>query len=210
MTSTNGTIGTISYGIATRTRQGETVTGDRYVIRQHPSGVLLAVIDGLGHGADAASAADSAAQVLSTHPSTDVVDLLKACHDRLRSSRGVVMTVVSITPAAHIITAIGVGNVQGMIVRHGDGEAAPERDFVVLRGGVVGHLMPALRQSVMQVSAGDLVVLATDGVGIEFMTEERFSQPPQVIADRMLSRYAVPTDDALVLVARYIGDRDGT
>ncbi len=202
---TADTSGTITYGIAALTREGETVTGDRSVIRHHDSGVLLAVIDGLGHGADAASAADLAAQVVSSHPSTDIVELLKACHTSLRGSRGVVMTIVSLTPAAHIITALGVGNVQGMIVRHSESEDGAERDFVVLRGGVVGHLMPVLRQSVMQVTPGDLVVLATDGVSIEFMTEEHFSQPPQAIADRILSRYATPNDDALVLVARYIG-----
>jgi negative regulator of sigma-B (phosphoserine phosphatase) len=202
VTETNGTI---SFGIAMMTREGEQVAGDRYVIRHHASGVLLAVIDGLGHGADAASAAELAADVVTRHPSTDIVELLKACHASLRSSRGVVMTLVSVTPAAHIITALGVGNVQGMVVRHGEADGVPERDFVLLRGGVVGHLMPGLRQSVMQVAHGDLVVLATDGVSIEFTTEERFSQPPQAIADRILSRYAVRTDDALVLVARYIG-----
>ena len=205
MATEPGDRGPISHGIAKLTREGETVTGDRYVIRHHSSGVLLAVIDGLGHGADAARAAGTAAQVVASYPSTDIVELLKACHDSLRSSRGVVMTLVSITPAAHIITALGVGNVQGMIVRNSEGEAEPERDFVVLRGGVVGHLLPGLRQTVMQATPGDLVILATDGVSIEFMTEDHFSAPPQVIADRILSRYAVPLDDALVLVARYTG-----
>ena len=115
------------------------------------------------------------------------------------------MTVVAITSAAHVATCVGVGNVQGMIVRREDSVEDPARDFILLRGGVIGHLLPGLRPSVINVSSGDLFVLATDGIGIEFMTEERLTQPPQGIADRILSRYAVRTDDALVLVARYIG-----
>lgn len=197
--------GIIDYGIAMRTRDGETVTGDRHVIRDHAAGVLLAVIDGLGHGQDAALAADIAAQVVGTSNSSDIVDIMKACHERLRGSRGVVMTLVSVTPAAHVVTTIGVGNVQGMIVRRGDTIEDPARDFILLRGGVVGHLLPGLRPSVMQITRGDLFVLATDGISIEFMTEERLTQAPQGIADRILSRHAVRTDDALVLVARYIG-----
>ena len=116
------------------------------------------------------------------------------------------MTLVSITPGARILTAVGVGNVQGMIVRRNDSADQPVRDFILLRGGVVGHLLPPLRPSVMQVTPGDLFVLATDGVSIEFMTEARFAQPPEGIAERILGRHAVHTDDALVLVARYIGD----
>ncbi len=57
----------------------------------------------------------------------------------------------------------------------------------------------------MQITPGDLFVLATDGISIAFMTEESLTQAPQGIADRILSRHATRTDDALVLVARYIG-----
>lgn len=198
--------GIIDYGVATRTRDGETVAGDLHVVRAHPGGVLMAVIDGLGHGADAALAADIAAQVVGTHGSSDIVQIMEACHERLRGSRGVVMTLVSVTPAADIVTAVGVGNVQGMIVRHGDTTEDPARDFILLRGGVVGHLLPGLRPSVMRITRGDLFVLATDGISIEFTTEERLTQHPQEIADRILSRHATRTDDALVLVARYLGE----
>ncbi len=201
-----GATGIIDYGMARSTRDGETVIGDRHVIRAHSGGVIMAVIDGLGHGGEAAAASDIAAQVVETHRSTDIVEIVTACHERLRASRGVVMTVVSITPAAHIFTALGVGNVTGMIVRPGDSVDEPARDFVLLRGGVVGHLLPGLRPSVMQVAPGDLFILATDGISIEFMTEERLTQPPQGIAERILARHAVRTDDALVLVARYIGE----
>jgi len=198
--------GIVDYGAAMSAWGGESVTGDRFVVRTHAGGVILAVIDGLGHGGEAAAAADIAAQVVETHPGTDIVEIVTACHGRLRSSRGVVMTLLSITPAAHLFTAVGVGNVQGMIVRPHDTADEPARDFILLRGGVIGHLLPALRPSVLQVTRGDLFVLATDGISIEFMTEARFAQPPQEIAERILARHAVRTDDALVLVARYIGE----
>ncbi len=192
-------------GVAESTRAGEHVTGDRHVVSRHSGGVLLAVIDGLGHGTEAARAAETAVALLTRCPSSDVVTLIAACHQELRGSRGVVMTVVSLAPAVKTMSFIGVGNVQGMIIPAAARPREQERDFVPLRGGVVGHIVPPIRASVRRLDAGDTLILATDGVGIEFMTEDRLSGPPQAVAERILERYAARTDDALVLVARYLG-----
>ena len=76
-----GTTEIIDYGLAMSTREGETASGDRHVVRAHPGGVILSVIDGLGHGAEASAAADIAAQAVETHRSTDIVDIVNACHE---------------------------------------------------------------------------------------------------------------------------------
>jgi len=49
-------------------------------------------------------------------------------------------------------------------------------------------------------------VLATDGVALDFMKEGSLDKPPQLIADRILKKYGLPNDDALVLVVRYLGE----
>lgn len=195
----------VTYGAAMAALSGETTHGDRYVVKHHPGGILVTVIDGLGHGVEAARAADIAVGVVDSCPSGNLEEVLDRCHRELRESRGVVMTVVSLAPASRTITSIGVGNVQGMIVRAPGRDSRPERDFVLLRGGVVGHIMPPLRASVVPLMKNDTLILATDGVGIEFTTEERLYDEPQALAERILSRYALKTDDALVLVVRYTG-----
>jgi hypothetical protein len=64
--------------------------------------------------------------------------------------------------------------------------------------------LPVLRASVLPIEPGDTLVFATDGVRPEWPDELRVGEPRHM-ADRLLARYGVPTDDALVLVVRYGG-----
>jgi hypothetical protein len=57
----------------------------------------------------------------------------------------------------------------------------------------------------MAVSAGDTLVFATDGISRSFADNLSIQDSPQRIAEEIGSQYAVGTDDALVVVARYRG-----
>jgi hypothetical protein len=75
----------------------------------------------------------------------------------------------------------------------------------LLRGGLVGYQLPALAASVVPVAAGDLLILATDGIHPAFEDGINLNETPRQIADNILSRHLKGNDDALVLVARYLG-----
>src|SRR4051812_34294596 len=83
-------------GLASRPRPGEEVSGDDCLIKVHPRGVLLAMVDGLGHGSEATAAARAAIQILAAHPGEPVVALMQRCHAGLLATRGVAMTLLSI------------------------------------------------------------------------------------------------------------------
>jgi serine/threonine protein phosphatase PrpC len=76
---------------------------------------------------------------------------------------------------------------------------------VLLRGGVVGYQLPTLRASILPVTWGDVLILATDGIRSGLVEDVTLSHRPQRIAEQILARRAKGTDDALVLVARYLG-----
>jgi len=57
----------------------------------------------------------------------------------------------------------------------------------------------------LPVSPGDTLILATDGVRGGYLDLVAVSDPPQQLADQLLAEYGRGTDDALVLVARYLG-----
>lgn len=196
----------VEYGVAAMTLPGEAETGDRYVVVESPSGILTAVIDGLGHGAEAATAAKIAARVLEENSEESLLSLTRRCHESLRGSRGVVLSMAFFSVSEKTMTWLGVGNVGGVFL-HRDGRGTLNREELALRGGVLGdQLPPTLSGTILSVSAGDTIILATDGIRPDFMQQDisaRLSE--QETADYILERYARRTDDALVLVTRYFG-----
>ena len=71
------------------------------------------------------------------------------------------------------------------------------------KGGVVGYNLPSVRVTSAALEPGDLLVLATDGVGSGFAEALAPGGGAQQIADRILAEHGKPADDALVVVVRY-------
>ncbi|TMA51493.1 MAG: stage II sporulation protein E (SpoIIE) [Deltaproteobacteria bacterium] len=194
----------LEWSVATRTMSGEIECGDAHLVVELPGGALVAVVDGLGHGREAAVAAREAVATLTQHADEPVVPLLQRCHGQLRATRGVVMTLASFRAADATMTWLGVGNVEGFLLR-ANAAAIPARESVLLRGGVVGYEIPPLRPATHRVAAGDTLVLATDGIRSAFAEGLDVAAPPREMAAGILARHAKDTDDALVLVARWLG-----
>jgi negative regulator of sigma-B (phosphoserine phosphatase) len=179
-------------------------SGDAQVVAEFPDGVLVAAIDGLGHGPEAARAAREAVRVLQALAGEQVDSLLRACHQELRRTRGAVISVASFDARRSRMTWAGVGNVEGILVR-ADPNARPAREGIALQGGVVGYQLPSVRPVGLAISPGDVLVLATDGVRGRFVADLPVTGGPQDMADRILASHARGSDDALVVVARYVG-----
>jgi serine/threonine protein phosphatase PrpC len=194
----------IEWGVAARPLEGQAESGDFHVVQPFPNGVLVAAVDGLGHGPEAAAAARSAVVTLADYAHEPVISLARRCHERLLRTRGVVMSLASFNALDSTMRWLGVGNVEGVLLR-ADGMASPARESILLRGGVVGFQLPALHASILPVTRGDVLILATDGIRSGFVEDVTLSDPPQRIAEQILARRASGTDDALVLVARYLG-----
>ncbi|MBI3494099.1 MAG: SpoIIE family protein phosphatase [Acidobacteria bacterium] len=194
----------LEWGVSVSTLHGQSVLGDRHVIRPYDGGMLVAVIDGIGHGEEAAVAAAEAARAIETCAHESVIKIIRACHEALRHTRGVVMSLASFNAADQTMAWAGVGNVEGLLLR-ADSTASPASEMLLLRGGVVGHHLPPLAAAILQVTRGDTLILVTDGVGIGFWRGLHAIEHPQRMSDRILAAYATHTDDALVVTARYCG-----
>jgi negative regulator of sigma-B (phosphoserine phosphatase) len=178
-------------------------SGDLHVVLPFPAGVLVAVIDGLGHGPEAALASRVARGALEAHPNEPVADLVRHCHAALHGTRGVVMSLACLDAEASAMTWIGVGNVEGVLLRATTG-ASGAHQALSARGGVVGFRLPPLRSATLPVSRGDTLIMATDGIRAGFLDGVDAEQAPQQMADSILERHYRGSDDALVLVARYV------
>jgi negative regulator of sigma-B (phosphoserine phosphatase) len=173
------------------------------VLVAYPGGALVAAIDGLGHGSEAADAAAAAADVLRANPDEEPAQLIADCHRALSRTRGAVMTLAWIDLDDARLSWTGVGNVEGRLVHAAAGPGAPT-EGALTKGGVVGYNLPSIRVTSADLMIGDLMVLATDGIASGFAQAIAGAGPAQAIADRILAEHGKEGDDALVVVVRYL------
>jgi phosphoserine phosphatase RsbX len=196
----------VEWAVAGRPLEGELLSGDVHVAAATSAGALLAVIDGLGHGPEAAQASRAAAEVLAGEPEAPVDALLERCHQALRRTRGAAITVVSVNGTEKRLHWVGVGNVEARVLR-APGDDGPEDLALLLRAGVVGYRLPPVRVDTASLRAGDVLILASDGLDPGFGEAVDREADPQAIADGLLASHGRPSDDAIVLVARLGADR---
>ncbi len=183
------------------------VSGDLPLVAPFPNGVLVALIDGLGHGEEAAAAAETAMQVLRDHAGAPLQRLVEHCHEALRKTRGAVLSLASFDLVVSTMTWTGIGNVEGILLRGRPGERGELSDATLLaRGGIVGSRLPPLRVETLGVGGGDLLVMTTDGIRVGYADEIDREASPATIASAILASHARAEDDACVLVARLRGD----
>ncbi len=194
----------LDWCLAGRIAPGERVSGDLPVMFTWQGGALVGLIDGLGHGAQAAFAAQRAADAIEPWARRPLPELVQRCHEAIRDTRGVVLTLVSIDAIAGTTTALGVGNVEAFLYRLAD-DAAPERETILLRGGVVGYQLPSLQATELSMAPNDRLVFATDGIRDDFCDLITGDAPLASLVRRILSQKWRGTDDALVLACDFKG-----
>jgi hypothetical protein len=184
---------------------GEARSGDDALVVADERRALVAAIDGLGHGPPASEAAEVAVAALRRAPFDDVVALASRCHEALRPTRGAAVGLAAFRGGG-TVTWLGVGNITGRLVS-GGGLSTPDDRWLASLSGVAGDdELPALRPATIPVRRGDVLVLATDGIDGAFADEVVATGTCQEIADRLLRDFGRPTDDALVVVARYLAE----
>src|SRR5262245_42942594 len=104
----------VQWWAASRALRGERESGDRFLVSVLQASTLFAVVDGIGHGHEAAAAAEVALRVLREHAAEPIPQLVGLCHEALRETRGVVASLAHFDEDHHALTWIGVGNVEGV------------------------------------------------------------------------------------------------
>jgi serine phosphatase RsbU (regulator of sigma subunit) len=193
----------VEWGLAARPYPGETASGDCCTIVPRQDGVLVAVIDALGHGVAAKTTAERVSALVERYADEPLPFLIQRCHRAVMGDRGVVMSAAVIDGARRRMTWAGVGNIKGMLLGAGEGS---RRERLMAPAGIVGGQLPVLKAASLPLAAGDIVILATDGLRDGFADSLALgSEEPQQLAEKLIVDHAVPTDDALVVIVRYLG-----
>jgi phosphoserine phosphatase RsbX len=202
----HGRLGPIDWATARRPRPGEEACGDYPIAAPAgDSSAVFGVVDGLGHGAAAAEAAECAAEVVLHDAGQPLEELIRLCHKALTETRGAAMTLARINFDQRSLQWIGVGNVTGYVVAKSP-KGVDVRSAARLAGGIVGFRLPeTLLAEEVPIGPGDLLVIASDGITKDHLDNIDFATSATDIAERILAQNSKEIDDALVLAARHRG-----
>lgn len=192
----------IEWAVSSRMLGGENVCGDLHVIATTKSGALVAVLDGLGHGEEAALASNQAKSIIEENANENLSELIERCHNGTRNTRGLAMTVCAIDSQRDELTWGGVGNVEAVLLR---ADSSLKDETLLTSSGIVGYKLPRLRISVLPLQPDDLFILHTDGISDRFVDSVFRSGSLDKIADNIINKFGKRSDDALVVVFRYLG-----
>ncbi len=188
---------TLTWGSVCRAKQGQTVSGDVYIVEETGSSILISVIDGLGGGEEAARAANLAADAFRRHRSLPLQELVKLAHTDLHATRGAVVGLLKLDLQGSQASYVGVGNIGAQV--YSRRSIKP-----ISKNGILGFRLPNLLELHYTYDQGDLFVLYSDGISSQFAHDVKvdIAQPPQQLAERIIELYGKHTDDATVLVVK--------
>jgi phosphoserine phosphatase RsbX len=177
-----------------RPKSGETANGDAIVVKKYPEGVLVAIVDALGHGPRAEAVAklahDHIMQTYGTFPEEDVVSVMRRLHSALRGTRGACATICLLR--GRVLEACGVGNVEMRCI----GVSVP----VVLTPGIVGVQLRRLRAFSGVLPPSAWCFLFSDGISRRAPFSELSKLTPHDACQALMRTHRHSHDDASVIV----------
>ena len=186
---------------AAAARSGQGVSGDSYVVEPVPSGLLVAVVDAIGHGPNAARVATRVVDLVREHREKSLTSIMAICHAELRSTRGATMRLVRLDGSSQAMSWIGIGSV-AVVLQRSHAEGSSKIEHLLVRSGVVGDGVPILLPSSVDFNFGDRLIMTTDGIRRDFADALPGGWQPPELARTLLREYGSQADDALVLVIR--------
>ena len=177
--------------------RGEVECGDRWELVASRNAITLMVVDGLGHGPEAAFAAATAANAFAGVSDKAQDTMLTAVGLEMRQTRGAAISVARVDDATADVTFTGVGNVDGRVL----GGVATQ--YLVPQNGIVGHGMPALRATSASWPAGARLVMHSDGIVARWRLdayENALTIHPALLAGMLYRDCSRDRDDVTVIV----------
>lgn len=182
-------------------KPGEEVCGDECCVVDTSAGRTALVVDGLGHGPDAAMAAAEAVRLFRRHQGLPVPTILEYIHAGLRATRGAAVAVMRMDTAGTKVVYGGIGNICGAIMN------GTEVRRMISLNGTAGHVARRIQTFDYPFTAG-VVVMYSDGLQTTWSLERYAGitrMHPTLLAAVAYRDFARHRDDATVLVLRHGG-----
>ena len=192
--------------------RGEQACGDAWSMQaggQAQGTTTFMLADGLGHGPDAAAAADLAVAIFKRHALKSPAELVSLIHAGLKGTRGAAVAVAELPgapPAARVVRFAGVGNIAGLML------CGKSWKNLSSFPGTAGLEARKIQEFCYPWPEGGMLVLHSDGISGRWSLDDYpglAHKHPALIAGVLFRDHQRPRDDSTVLVAMESGRRDG-
>jgi anti-sigma regulatory factor (Ser/Thr protein kinase) len=187
-----------AHGAVNVPKPGESICGDASCVVETTVGRTLLVVDGLGHGPQAATAAAEAQRLFLRNKDAPVHEVLALMHAGLRPTRGAAIAIARFDLARSMVLYGGIGNIAGAIVN------GIEIRRMISLNGTAGHVARRI-QTFDYAYRDGLVIMHSDGL-VTGWSLDRYPgitrMDPTLVAAVMYRDFTRGRDDATVLVAR--------
>ena len=181
-----------------RAHRGEHYSGDVAFIHRNDTKIFVAVVDAAGHGRSAHRVATKIEKIFRSGNTDELAGLIQFSHQRLKGGPGAVIIAGALDAESLDFTYVHIGDTHGKVF-------GPRRRTLVGQAGMLGHAIrtPSIQSETL--SAGDTLVLCTDGISERYDLNEiqRYStMPADALARRIVEQFGKDHDDATCLVVR--------
>jgi anti-sigma regulatory factor (Ser/Thr protein kinase) len=191
----------LDVGVVCLPVEGETACGDGWHVHQDATRAVVLLVDGLGHGPNAAQAADVAIESFRAVVDRAPAEIVASMDAALRATRGAALAVAEITRTAtgDRVRFCAVGNTVSAIVGRDK-----SRSLASMNG--TAGLQTGRLQEFTQDWIGDaMLVMHTDGITSRWRLDSYptiLAHDPGIVAAVLQRDATRPRDDATVLVLR--------
>ena len=185
-------------------KPGEEICGDAWAVDQSKTQSLILVVDGLGHGIDAAESANEAVKIFQKNRLLTPAKMISTIHDGIKHTRGAAVAVAEVQADLEVIRFAGVGNISGAIL------SSLGTRHLVSHNGTVGKEIRKIQEftypwPVRNKDQLPLLIIHSDGLA----THWNFNQypglshrHPSLIAGVLYRDFKRGNDDVTVVVAK--------
>jgi anti-sigma regulatory factor (Ser/Thr protein kinase) len=179
----------------------ETACGDAWRVAEREDLLSLMIVDGLGHGLEAAKAAAQAVSVFDRDPFVPLTDFFGSSHACMHGTRGGALAAAHFDASQQKIKYAGVGNIAG----HLHGDSGEKSRGLFSHNGIVGVQIRKVQEFAYEYPTSGLVVMHSDGLQGRWALDHYpglMQRHPGVIAGVLYRDYTRGRDDVTVAAIR--------
>ena len=148
----------LASGVICAEKSGEDICGDGWTVLQGRGRLVVFVVDGLGHGPEAAAAARIAIESVERNAQRNAAEIIDAVHGALRPTRGAAGAVALLQPESELCVYCGIGNIAASI------RGAGASRSMVSHNGTLGHQVRKVQEFQYPFPKGSLLIMHSDGI----------------------------------------------